>query len=125
MLAKDFVASAFKPGDHGTTFGGNPLSTRAGIAVLETMEEEKLCENSCNIGAYIKQRIENELADVVKEVRGMGLMIGVEFKEPIGKAVAAKLCDNKYLVGSIGDCILRIVPPLIITKSDLIGTGTV
>ncbi len=119
ILAKDFVASAFSPGDHGTTFGGNPLSTRAGLAVMDVMEKENLCENSAKIGSYIKQRIETEFTDVIKEVRGMGLMIGVEFKEPIAKKINSVLLNEyNYLVGVIGDSIFRIVPPLIITKDD-------
>lgn len=119
ILAKGFVASAFKPGDHGTTFGGNPLSTRAGLAVMQVMEEENLCRNSKAIGNYIKDRIENELSEVVSEVRGMGLMIGVQLKNPVAKEINAKLLnDHHYLVGVIGDSIFRIVPPLIITKED-------
>lgn len=119
ILAKDFVASAFSPGDHGTTFGGNPLSTRAGLTVMNVMEKENLCENSAKIGEYMKTRLETELADVIKEVRGIGLMIGVEFKEPIAKKINSTLLNEyNYLVGVIGESIFRIVPPLIITKED-------
>ena len=122
VLAKDFVASAFNPGDHGTTFGGNPLSTRAGLTVMDVMEKENLCENSVKIGEYIKSRIENELSEVVKEVRGMGLMIGVELKEPIAKKINSVLLNEyHYLIGVIGDSVFRIVPPLIITKEDADG----
>ena len=122
VLAKDFVASAFIPGDHGTTFGGNPLSTRAGLTVMDVMEKENLCENSVKIGEYIKSRIENELSEVVKEVRGMGLMIGVELKEPIAKKINSVLLNEyHYLIGVIGDSVFRIVPPLIITKEDADG----
>lgn len=122
VLAKDFVASAFNPGDHGTTFGGNPLSTRAGLTVMDVMEKENLCENSAKIGEYIKSRIENELSEVVKEVRGMGLMIGVELKEPIAKKINSVLLNEyHYLIGVIGDSVFRIVPPLIITKEDADG----
>ena len=122
VLAKDFVASAFNPGDHGTTFGGNPLSTRAGLTVMDVMEKKNLCENSAKIGEYIKSRIENELSEVVKEVRGMGLMIGVELKEPIAKKINSVLLNEyHYLIGVIGDSVFRIVPPLIITKEDADG----
>ena len=86
---------------------------------MDVMEKENLCENSAKIGSYIKQRIETEFTDVIKEVRGMGLMIGVEFKEPIAKKINSVLLNEyNYLVGVIGDSIFRIVPPLIITKDD-------
>lgn len=118
ILAKADVASAFNPGDHGTTFGGNPLSTRAGLAVMEVMEKENLVENSSEVGAYLKELIKEKLGSNLKEIRGMGLMIGVELQNPVAKAVAAKLLEKQYLVGVIGDSVFRIVPPLIITKQD-------
>lgn len=121
LLAKDFVASAFVPGDHGTTFGGNPLSTCAGLATLDIIENEKLVENSLELGEYFKAELIKAIGDKCKEIRGLGLMIGVEFKQPIGKAVNAKLLENKYLAGSVGDSVLRIVPPLIVTKEDIDG----
>ena len=118
LLAKEEVASAFKPGDHGTTFGGNPLSTRAGLTVLDVMEQEDLVQNSAAVGEYMRDMIKSKLCDYIKEVRGMGLMIGVEFNNPIAREVVNKLIDKHYLVGAVGDSILRIVPPLIITKQD-------
>lgn len=121
ILAKEEVAAAFNPGDHGTTFGGNPLSTRAGLAVMEVMEKENLCENSKEVGGYLKNIIKEKLSPCIKEVRGMGLMIGVEFNKPFAKEVGRKLLEKKYLVGVIGDSVLRIVPPLIITKEDADG----
>ncbi len=118
VLAKDFVAQAFNPGDHGTTFGGNPLSTCAGLAVLKTIKKEKLVENSAETGKYLKERLDAALGDYIAEVRGNGLMIGLEFKNPIAKKVNSKLFEHHYLVGAVKDSILRIVPPLIITKKD-------
>lgn len=119
VLAKDYVAQAFKPGDHGTTFGGNPLSTCAGLTVLKTIKEEKLVENSFETGKYLKERLENALSDYISEVRGSGLMVGLEFNNPIAKKVNSKLFEHHYLVGVVKDTILRIVPPLIITKNDV------
>lgn len=118
ILAKADVALAFNPGDHGTTFGGNPLSTRAGLAVMEVMEKENLVENSRQVGNYLKNLISEKLGSKVKEIRGMGLMIGVELTDPIAKETGRKLMERNYLVGVIGDSIFRIVPPLIITKQD-------
>jgi len=119
ILAKADVAEAFNPGDHGTTFGGNPLSTRAGLAVLEVMEKDSLTDNAQKVGSYLKDKIAGELSGSLKEVRGMGLMIGVEFNAPVAREVSKKLMkDYGYLVGAVGDSVLRIVPPLIITKED-------
>lgn len=121
VLAKDFVASAFTPGDHGTTFGGNPLSTCAALATLDVIEKDNLVENSLSVGAYFMDQLSAAIGDKCSDIRGRGLMIGVEFKEPVAKAVASGLMARKYLVGAVGDSILRIVPPLIITKEDVDG----
>ena len=121
VCAKQFVADAFSPGDHGTTFGGNPLATCAGNAVLDIFEEEKIVENAAEVGAYFKEKL-IELADEtgkIKEVRGAGLMLGAELFEPIAKDVQAKLFEKKYLTGAVGTTVLRILPPLIITKDDV------
>ena len=121
ICANEKFASAFKPGDHGTTFGGNPLSTRAGLVVLDELLNNGVLENAEAVGAYLMDRL-NELKskkDIIKEVRGACLICGVEFSEPIGKEVTAKLRDNGILVGSVGASTLRIVPPLIVTKDDI------
>ena len=118
VLAKDSVASAFHPGDHGTTFGGNPLCTAAALCVLDIIEGEKLVENSAETGAYFKNILKEKLAPYIKEVRGYGLMIGLEFKDPPAKKVSAALLEKGFLVGTVGDSTLRIVPPLIISKKD-------
>ena len=117
VCAKDAVC-AFAPGDHGTTFGGNPLATAAGLAVFEAMDEEKLVDNAKTVGAYLQESIKALESPLIKEVRGMGLLIGVEFSEPIAKNVQAKLFEQKYLCGAVGDNILRLAPPLILTKTD-------
>lgn len=121
LLAKEHVASAFKPGDHGTTFGGNPFSTRAALTVLEVIKRDKLVENSCKTGSYFKKLLSSEIGEYVSEVRGTGLMIGVEFKDAIAKKVNGRLLEHGYLVGVVGDKVLRIVPPLIITEEDVDG----
>ena len=118
ILAKEHVASSFKPGDHGTTFGGNPFSTRAALTVLDVIKNEKLVENSFEVGNYFKDLMLEEIKDYISEIRSMGLMIGVQFKDAIDKKVNASLLNHGYLVGVVGDSVLRIVPPLIITKED-------
>lgn len=117
VCAKDFVAEAFSPGDHGGTFGGNPLATRAGLAVLDAMEEEKLCENAEMMGGYIVNEIMARYKDRIKEIRHKGLMIGID---TYGKAQEArkKLFEKKILVGAVGADTLRVLPPLIISKAE-------
>lgn len=121
VCAKQFAADAFSPGDHGTTFGGNPLATCAGNAVFDILEQENLVENSEATGAYFKLQLEalKEETGKIKEVRGFGLMLGAEFFEPIARDVQAKLFEKKYLTGAVGTSVLRLLPPLVITKKDV------
>ena len=119
VLAKNNVAEAFSPGDHGTTFGGNPFCTAAAIAVMDIFEEEKIVENSENMGKYFIKKLKNMPQKFIGEIRGKGLMIGVEFNAPIAQAVKNKLFENHILVGAVHDDILRILPPLIIKKEEI------
>jgi len=123
LCAKEFVAQAFAPGDHGSTFGGNPLACAAGLAVLETILKEDLVGNAEKMGHYFKERLEELKGkySIVKEVRGKGLMIGVEFNAEIAVEVKNRCFENGYLVGSVGKNILRMLPPLIINKDDIDG----
>ncbi len=118
VCAKAEVAAGFEPGDHGTTFGGNPLATAAGLAVFKAFDEEKLVENSAVVGGYFKEKLEELMKKfpVISQVRGFGLMLGVAFSEPIAKTIQGELFNKKYLAGAVGDSILRIAPPLIIEK---------
>lgn len=121
VCAKDFCA-AFEPGDHGSTFGGNPFCCTAANAVFDIIEEENLVKNAEVMGKYFKEKL-NLLCgkyDSLVQVRGMGLMIGVEFKEGLAKNINAKLFEEKYLCGVCKNT-LRILPPLIVTKSDIDG----
>lgn len=123
LCAKEHVASAFEPGDHGSTFGGNPLACSAGIAVLSTIINENLSDNAVKMGDYFFKKMEDvkKKYPVIKEVRGKGLMIGIEFNKPIAKQVNKKMFEHKYLLGTSGEYILRILPPLIVTESDIDG----
>ncbi|MBQ7876530.1 MAG: aspartate aminotransferase family protein [Clostridia bacterium] len=116
VCAKDFVAKGFEPGDHGGTFGGNPLATKAGLLVLSAMEKENLCENSEKMGNYIVEQIKLALGDKIKEIRYKGLMIGIELFTPASE-VRKKLFEKKVLVGAVGNT-LRVLPPLIIGKTE-------
>ncbi len=122
VCAKDFVADAFSPGDHGSTFGGNPLATRAGLAVFEIFEKENLVEKSKTNGEYFKEKLIalSEKYSIIKEVRGKGLMIGVEFKEAIAPEIKHDLFERKYLAGATATT-LRILPPLTVTIEEIDG----
>lgn len=123
LCAKDFVASAFEPGDHGSTFGGNPLACHTGCAVLSTIIEENLSENSEKMGAYLKDSLTALMGrfPLITEVRGKGLMIGIQLTKPMAKEITLKCLEKGYLVGTAGDSIVRLLPPLIIAKEDIDG----
>ncbi len=121
LLAKDFVAQAFEPGDHGSTFGGNPLACACGLAVMDVLLKENLTENSAKMGEYLLKKL-NELKEkykFIKEVRGKGLMIGIQFSKEIANEIRQKCFEKHYLVGSVGKDIIRLLPPLIINKKDI------
>jgi acetylornithine/N-succinyldiaminopimelate aminotransferase len=120
VLAKDSIC-AFEPGDHGSTFGGNPLACSAGIATVNTIINEKLVLNSKNMGIYFKDELSKlkEKHSIIKEIRGLGLMIGIELNKNISKEINKKLFEKGYLIGSIGENVIRMLPPLIINKEDI------
>lgn len=121
VCAVDKVASAFEPGDHGSTFGGNPFACSAGVAVMETIFEERLVANSEAMGNYFKEKLAEckEKYSIISEVRGKGLMIGIELKEEKAKEIARKLLDKGFLIGNVGTKVLRLLPPLIIKPEEI------
>ncbi len=123
FAAKQRVADAFRPGDHGTTFGGGPLACRAGLVVMDELLHRGVLENAAGMGAYFRERLTEVSAqtDKIETVRGMGLMLGVVLKDEIAKEVGTRLRENGYLVGVVGTKVLRLVPPLIVTKEDIDG----
>lgn len=121
LCAKQFVADAFEPGDHGSTFGGNPLACSAGLAVMDVMLNDKLVENSDQMGTYFIEEL-NHLKDkyaFITEVRGKGLMIGIQLSNEKAKDIKNKCFEKGYLMGNVGSNILRILPPLIVTQEDI------
>lgn len=118
ILASD-KASAFKPGDHGTTFGGNALSCGAAYTVLATIEEENIINNVNVVGDYFKNKLE-ELClkhDIIQEVRGKGLMLGLVVKDTtLLSSVMGKMLEKGFVIGTAGGIALRFVPPLIFKK---------
>lgn len=118
-LARGEAAEVFKPGNHGSTFGGNPLACAAALATLEAVEKQNLRENAEKTGAYIRAQLKSMLADVagVTEIRGEGLMIGIELDRPCGDIVG-RMRDRGFLVNVTSDKVVRLVPPLIFSESN-------
>lgn len=112
------VAAAMPKGGHGTTFGGNPLAAAAGLVVLQELEERDLLANASRLGERLVAGLREGGADVVKEVRGRGLMIGVETAVPAGPVIAA-LRDAGVLTIAGGGDTIRFLPPLVIQESDV------
>jgi len=119
MIAKTEIASSLTPGSHGTTFGGNPISCAAGLATLEAIEEERVLENTTRIGGHILERL-REIArtcDRVKEVRGLGMIIGVVLKHDPRPVVDACIKERLLVNGTAGN-VLRLLPPLNLTREE-------
>ncbi|MGB9823787.1 MAG: ornithine--oxo-acid transaminase [Candidatus Hydrothermia bacterium] len=121
ILANDDVMDVFKPGDHGSTFGGNPLAAAVGMAALEVIIEEKLPERAEELGNYFMKRLREIESPYVKEVRGRGLLIGVEIKKEYGSArpFCEKLMKLGILAKETHDQVIRFAPPLVITKEEI------
>lgn len=111
------IAEALVPGDHGTTFGGNPLAATAVAATLEEFEKNDIPAHVTEIGAYLKEKLEKlvEEKEVAKEVRGMGLMCGLELSEPAGPYIM-KALEQGVIFMSAGANVIRFIPPLVIEK---------
>ncbi len=107
------------PGNHGSTFGGNPLAMRAAIETLRIIDAEGLMENAATVGAALRSALRRELGDLagVKDVRGEGLMIGVELERPCG-ALLGRAADAGLLISVTADTVIRIVPPLILGAAE-------
>jgi predicted acetylornithine/succinylornithine family transaminase len=109
-------ADVFEPGDHGSTFGGNPLACAAALAVLDTIEREGLVGHAAEMGELLHGVLESLGA---KEVRGRGLMQAIEFADPRAKALQQTCLDNGLVVNAVDDHTVRFVPPLIITAAEI------
>lgn len=119
FMATDKVASAFHAGDHGSTFGGNPLACAAACVVLDALIDGNLMENAEEIGAYLQSKFEAYKAkypNLIKEVRGRGLILGMELTRP-GREIANECLDYGAIINCTAGNVLRFVPPLNITKA--------
>ncbi|MCE2657422.1 MAG: aspartate aminotransferase family protein [Rubrivivax sp.] len=107
------------PGNHGTTFGGNPLAMRAGVETLRIMEEDGVMANAADVGAHLKAALERELGGLpgVTEIRGAGLMLGIELARPCG-VILSRAAEAGLMLSVTADSVIRLVPPLIITRDE-------
>ncbi len=120
-LAAGPAAGTFKPGTHGSTFGGNPLVCAASLATLETIETEGLLANANRMGELIRTGVAERLAGTegVKDIRGQGLMIGIELDRPCGELVKLAL-GRGLLINVTADTVIRLVPPLVISEAEVL-----
>ncbi|MBW1615556.1 MAG: aspartate aminotransferase family protein [Deltaproteobacteria bacterium] len=120
MLAKEDIAKAFVPGSHGSTYGGNPVACAGAFAVAETIEQEKILDNCITQGEYLKKRLNGlqKKYSFIKDVRGIGLMIGAELNID-GSDIVKKALEKGFLINCIQTNILRFIPPLIIKKENI------
>ncbi|HWI79323.1 MAG TPA: aspartate aminotransferase family protein [Ramlibacter sp.] len=117
VVAGPKAADVFQPGNHGTTFGGNPLAMRAGVETIRIMEEDKLLENAARVGAHLKSSLARELGGLkeVREIRGQGLMLGMELTKPCG-VLTQRAAEAGLLISVTADTVVRLLPPLIMTE---------
>jgi acetylornithine aminotransferase len=124
VVAGPKAANIFQPGNHGTTFGGNPLAMRAGIETIRIMEEEGLLAHAAKMGDYFKATLTKAMNDSaigkagLKEIRGQGLMIGMELTKPCSE-LTARCAEKGLLISVTADTVIRMVPPLIITAAEI------
>ncbi len=118
-LARGVAAKVFKPGNHGTTFGGGPLASVAAFTTLDVIEKEGLLANAAKTGEIIKGELQKELAGVagVKDIRGMGLMLGIELDRPCGDIVRRAL-EAGLVTNVTADKVVRLLPPLVIKEEE-------
>ena len=119
IVAGPKAAQVLQPGNHGSTFGGNPLAMRAGVETIRIMEEDGLLDNAATVGAHLMAGLQRELGHLpgVKDIRGQGLMIGVELAKPCGVLVG-RAAEAGLLISVTADSVIRLVPPLILSTAE-------
>ena len=122
VVAGPKAANIFQVGNHGTTFGGNPLAMRAGVETIRIMEEEGLLANAAQVGAHLAGALALALkaemtAGSVKEIRGQGLMLGIELAKPCA-ALVGQCASAGLLISVTADSVIRLVPPLILSRDE-------
>ena len=119
VVGKKEVMGVLKPGDDGSTFGGNPLACAVATEALKVLEEEKLAENALRLGTYFISQLRGINSPLVKEVRGKGLLIGVELVSDTGRALCERLLEAGILCKETKDSVVRFAPSLTITKDEI------
>ena len=123
VLANNDVMNVITPGTHGSTFGGNPLASSIAIEAINIIKDEKLCENSYNLGSLFRKELINLYSSKIKNIRGKGLLNAIEFEN---KEITDKFCNNLLENGIVAktthDTIVRMSPPLIITEDQIFET---
>jgi len=119
VVAGPKAADIFQPGNHGTTFGGNPLAMRAGVETIRIMQEDGLLDNAARVGAHLKGALARELAGLsgVTEIRGQGLMLGIELTTNC-TVLTNRAADAGLLISVTADNVIRLLPPLIMTEAE-------
>ena len=121
FLTSGKASDVLKPGDHGSTYGGNPLVCAVASKVLDIFKEDDITGNVKAVGDYLKEKLEGMAKEYpfIKEVRGKGLLLGMEFDIPVADIIKSALLDEKMVLINAGSNILRFIPPLIISKEDV------
>jgi acetylornithine aminotransferase len=119
VVAGPKAAHIFAPGNHGTTFGGNPLAMRAGVETIRIIEEDGLLANAERVGGHLMARFASELDghSGLREMRGHGLMLGIDLTKPCG-VLTQRAADAGLLISVTADSVIRLVPPLIMTTDE-------
>lgn len=121
FMARREVMDVFAPGDHGSTFGGNPLAAAVGLEALNVLVDERLAERSAELGAYLLARLQGLHNPIIKALRGKGLFIGLEIDPR--RASAREVCEHLMTQGVLSkethDTVVRLAPPLVITREQL------
>lgn len=121
FLANEKAADGLQPGDHGTTFGGGPLACRLSLALMEMLQDDSLMQRVTEVGIFFRKRLrrlQRSHPGIIRDVRGMGLMIGVEIAFP-GKGVVSKMLERGFLLNCTHDVVLRMLPPYLIRKTEI------
>ncbi|GAC1379414.1 MAG: aspartate aminotransferase family protein [Aquirhabdus sp.] len=117
-LVRDKAYDLFAAGNHGSTFGGTPLACRTVFAVIDSIQKEQAIENAEIMGAYLKDRLAEEFAGLVTEVRGFGMILGIELPRPCGELVARARDEQHMIINVTADNVVRLLPPLNLSQDD-------